>query len=133
MVHRLQGLVLPGRLHDELAVSQQPAGGRPLEAHIRDLAERHHIHCFGDDAGGEKQPLRSYYEVFIEPFVDFVHQPQDKEEPHPPDHQHHGAVAVRDRGREQAGEGESAQDLRHRPDQHRRVEPNGDDLALVRE
>ena len=43
------------------------------------------------------------------------------------------AVAMRDRSGEQAGEGESTEDLRHRPDQHRRVEPDGDDLALVRQ
>jgi hypothetical protein len=38
MVHRLQRLVLPGRLDDELAVSEQAAPGGPLEAHIGELS-----------------------------------------------------------------------------------------------
>ena len=34
---------------------------------------------------------------------------------------------------EQAGQRKAAEDLGNRPDQHRRVEPNGDDLPLVRQ
>ena len=46
-----QRLVLPGRLQDELAVAEQPAHRRPLEAHVRHLGERHHVHLVDEEAG----------------------------------------------------------------------------------
>src|ERR1700722_10688028 len=68
-------LVLAGRLDDERAESEQPANWRPLEAHIRDLGQRHHAHGLLEYAAGGQKPRRRYYEVVFEPRVDLEKQP----------------------------------------------------------
>src|SRR5262249_42828393 len=102
-VYRLQRLLLAGRLDDELAVSEYPAPGRPLEAHIGHFGERHHIDGPGENAGGEKQPLGRYYEVVLKPVPDLEQQPEHEKGPDPPDDQQRGAVAMGHRGGKQAG------------------------------
>src|SRR5215469_14526383 len=61
--HVSQGLVLPGRLHDELAVAEQPPCEGPFEAHVRDLAQRHHVDLPGQESPGEQESLAGDHEI----------------------------------------------------------------------
>jgi predicted NBD/HSP70 family sugar kinase len=91
-----QRLVLPRRLQDELAEAEDPAQGGTLEAHVRHLGERHHVHLAGQDSGREQEPLRGDDEIGLDPLEDLPHQAQEDEPPDDPDHQDGGAVSVRE-------------------------------------
>ena len=70
MVYLAQRLLLAGRLDDELAVTENAAPCRALEAHIRHLCERQHVHRLGENARSQQQALGSYHEVIFEPLLD---------------------------------------------------------------
>src|SRR5947209_6874312 len=78
MINRVECLVLAGRLDDESAEPEEPAHGGPLEAHVGDLGQGHHVHGLLKYAGGEQEPCGCYYEVIFEPLVDVEKQIDDE-------------------------------------------------------
>ena len=126
-----QRLVLAGRFQDELAVPQDPAQRGPLEAHVRHLGERHHVHFLRDQAGRQQHPLRRDDEVVLVPLEDLDAGAQQEQRPQDPDDEDHGPVAVRDRVGQPARDGQPDQQLEDRPDQDGRMLMNGDDLAFM--
>jgi glucokinase len=126
-----QRLVLAGRFQDELAVSEDPAERGPLEAHVRHLGERHHVHFLRDQAGRQQHPLRRDDEVVLVPLEDLDGRPQQDQRPQDPDDEDHGPVAVRDGVGQPARDGQPDEQLEDRPDQHSRMLMNGDDLAFM--
>jgi len=126
-----QRLVLPGRLHDELAVTQDPADRGTLEAHVRHLGERHHVHFLGDQSGREQHPLRRDDEVGLRPLENLHEQPDEEQPPQDPDDEDDRAAAVRHRVGQPARDGQPDQDLEDGPDQYRGMLVNRDDLTLM--
>jgi drug/metabolite transporter (DMT)-like permease len=116
VIHVAQCLVLPGRLHDELAVPEYLAHRRPVEAHVGHLGQRHHVRPAVREALNQQQPLRRDDEVVKEPLDDLPHQPQQEDPPQEPDHHDGGGVAVGHRAAQPAGDGQPDESQENRPD-----------------
>lgn len=131
VVNVAQRLVLPGGFQDELAEAEDAAHRGSLEAHVRHLGERHHVHLAGDDARREHETLGGDDEVGYRPLEDLHHQVQEEDSPQAPDDQDDGAVAVRDGVAQPARQGQPEEDPEDGLDQDGGVLVDGDDLALV--
>src|SRR5699024_4702181 len=58
-----QSLVLTCGFHHERAIAEKASQQGSFEAHVRDLAQRHHVDLSGDQARGQQQSCRSDDEI----------------------------------------------------------------------